>query len=187
MGTVAGRLLVEAFYGSKPKYSYYIGCSLGGRMGIQAADMYPADYDGIVAGAPAIDFNLLQGQRAMFYNVTGAKGTANYIELETWQGLIHDEVLRQCDGLDGVVDGIIEMPSWCEFWPEALLCTDGSGHRAQSECLNAEQVEQLRRIYQDFRWPNGSVLFPRMNPGNEVTATEKLLAGKPFNYSVVSE
>lgn len=184
-GTGAGKLLAEAFYGSKPAFSYYLGCSLGGRMGIQAADMYPEDYDGIVAGAPAVDFNLLQGQRAMFFNMTGAKGSPNYIEIDTWKGLIHSEVLRQCDDLDGVADGIIEVPSRCHFDPETLLCAGGCDKRPQSECLNEAQVEQLRRIYADYRWPNGTLLFPGMNPGNEIAATDKLLAGKPFNYSVV--
>lgn len=154
-------------------------------MGIQAADTYPEDYDGIVAGAPAVDFNLLQGQRAMFYNVTGGKSSPNYIELDTWTGLIHNEVLRQCDNLDGVTDGIIEVPGRCKFDPEPLSCPGGCQARPQSECLNDAQVEQLRRIYGDYSWPNGTLLFPRMNPGNEIAATQKLLAGKPFNYSVV--
>ncbi len=185
-GTSAGKLLTEAFYGTKPAYSYYLGCSLGGRMGMQAADLYPDDYDGIVAGAPAVDFNLLQGQRAMFFNETGAKGSSpDYIEIATWKGLIHREVLRQCDGLDGVVDGIIEVPSRCHFEPDALLCAGACDDQPQSECLNEAQVAQLRSIYADYRWPNGTLLFPRMNPGNELAATDKLLAGTPFNYSVV--
>lgn len=155
-------------------------------MGIQAAHLYPEDYDGIVAGALAVDFNLLQGQRAMFFNVTGAKGSPNYIEIDTWKGLIHDEVLRQCDGLDGVIDNIIEVPSRCHFDPTTLLCTDAFMDRPQQECLNRAQVEQLQRIYAEYRWPNGTLLFPRMNPGNELGAIDKLLAGRPFNYSVVS-
>lgn len=155
-------------------------------MGIQAAIMHPEDYDGIIAGAPAVDFNLLQGQRAMFYNVTDGPESPNYIGIDTWNGLIHDEVLRQCDGLDGVMDGIIEVPARCHFEPETLLCAGGCRAHPQSECLNPAQVDQLRRIYADYRWPNGSLLFPRMNPGNEKMATDKLLAGKPFNYSVVS-
>ncbi|OAA73345.1 Tannase/feruloyl esterase [Cordyceps fumosorosea ARSEF 2679] len=183
-GTGAGRLLAEAFYGAAPARSYYLGCSLGGRMGVQAADLHPDDYDGIVAGAPAVDFNLLQGQRAMFYNVTGAPGSSDYVPVETWRRLIHDEVLRQCDALDGVADGIIEVPSRCRFDPGTLLCDDHHGGSGAAACLNEAQVRQLRRIYADYRWPNGTLLFPRMNPGNELAATEKLLAGRPFNYSV---
>ncbi|KAJ6780226.1 hypothetical protein PWT90_01953 [Aphanocladium album] len=186
-GTSAGKLLTKAFYGSQSAYSYYVGCSLGGRMAIQAADMYPEDYDGIIAGAPAVDFNLLQGERAMFYNITGGKGSPNYVETHTWKGLIHNEVLRQCDGLDGVTDGIIEIPSRCHFDPGALLCPGGCADRPQSECLNGAQVEQLRQIYADYLWPNGTLLFPRMNPGNEIGATANLLAGNPFNYSVLDQ
>ncbi|POR36713.1 Carboxylic ester hydrolase [Tolypocladium paradoxum] len=180
-GTVAAKLLTEAFYNKPPAHSYYIGCSLGGRMGIKAAEMYPGDYDGIVAGAPAVDFNNLQGERAMFYPITGAVGSPDFIGPDIWKGLIHDEVLRQCDALDGVTDGIIEVPDRCHFQPERLLCPPGAN--ASGACLNAQQVEQLKKIYAPYRYPNGTLIFPRMNPGNEVFAVQKLLAGAPFSYS----
>lgn len=159
--------------------SYYLGCSLGGRMGIKAAEAFPDDYDGIVAGCPAVDFNHLQGERAMFYPVTGNSSSANCISIDSWTGLIHNEVLNQCDGIDGVVDGIIEVPDKCFFNPGTLLCND-----TQTEsCLNAEQIQQLETIYAPYTYPNGGLIFPRMNPGNEIQAAAKLLAGAPFSYS----
>lgn len=178
---MSAKKLIERFYHSKPSHSYYLGCSLGGRMGIKAAETFPDDYDGIVAGAPAVDFNNLQGQRAMFYPVTGPVGSDNFISPETWTGLIHKEVLRQCDGIDGVEDGIIEVPSRCFFDPQALLC----GRRQQVQCLNAAQVEQLEEIYAPYTYDDGTLIYSRMNPGNEEMAIQKLLSGKPFSYSVV--
>ncbi|KND92736.1 putative feruloyl esterase B-2 [Tolypocladium ophioglossoides CBS 100239] len=180
-GTVVGKRLAEAFYGRAPAYSYYLGCSLGGRMGIKAAEVHPGDYDGIVAGAPAVDFNHLQGARARFYPITGAAGSPDFIAPGLWTGLIHDEVLRQCDALDGVADGIIEVPGRCHFQPERLLCAPGED--AAGACLTARQVAQLKEIYAPYTYPNGTLIFPRMNPGNEVFAVQKLLAGAPFSYS----
>ncbi|WXC56517.1 hypothetical protein SNK03_002451 [Fusarium graminearum] len=179
-GTESAKKIIKSFYGKKSAKNYYIGCSLGGRMGVKAAEAYPEDYDGIVAGAPAVDFNNLQGQRAMFYPITGNSTSANYIPLTTWTGLIHDEVLAQCDKIDGVKDGIIEVPDKCFFNPKKLLCKGSQ----TSKCLNSAQVKQLEEIYAPYTYPNGKLIFPRMNPGNELQAVSKLLAGKPFDYSV---
>ena len=55
--TVAGKKLTNLFYSKTYTRSYYLGCSLGGRQGIKAAEMFPGDFDGIVAGSPALDFN----------------------------------------------------------------------------------------------------------------------------------
>ena len=148
-------------------------------MGIKAAEMYPDDYNGIIAGCPAVDFNHLQGERAMFYPITGAAGSANYIPIDTWTGLIHNEVLNQCDGLDGVMDGIIEVVDKCFFDPKKLLCPSGQ----TTNCLNEAQVEQVEKVYAPYTYPNGTLIFPRMNPGNELQAVTKLLAGAPFSYS----
>lgn len=179
-GTTVGKLLTEQFYAKKPDYSYYIGCSLGGRMGVHAAEMFPEDFDGIVAGAPAVDFNNLQGQRAMFYPITGRVGSKDFITANQWGNLIHNEVMRQCDELDGIKDGIIEVVDRCVFNPEPLRCVEG---KETSACLNDAQIKQLERIYAPYTYPNGTLIYPRMNPGNEKFATQKLLAGEPFQYS----
>lgn len=151
-------------------------------MGIKAAEIFPDDYDGIVAGAPTVDFNNLQGQRAMFYTVTGAVGSKDFISADTWTGLIHDEVLKQCDEIDGVADGIIEIPSKCHFDPNTLLCKEG---KEGDKCLSLAQVEQLKKIYAPYTYPDGELIFPRMTPGSEIKAVERLLSGQPFPHSVV--
>ncbi|KAM0340568.1 hypothetical protein ACHAPU_010405 [Fusarium lateritium] len=178
-GTRSAKKIIKALYGKRPAHNYYLGCSLGGRMGIKAAEAYPKDYDGIVAGCPAVDFNNLQGQRAMFYPITGSPDSPNYIPIATWKGLIHDEVLRQCDEIDGVKDGIIEVPERCFFNPKKLQCGDDQ----TQDCLNSDQVAQLQKIYAPYRYPDGELIFPRMNPGNELQVVSKLIAGAPFSYS----
>ena len=108
-----GKTLTKAFYSRNLGKSYYMGCSGGGRQGIQAADLFPNDYDGILVGAPALNFNYMSAWRASFYTITGAANSSDFITPETWQGLIHAEILRQCDALDGVTDGILATPSLC--------------------------------------------------------------------------
>ncbi|KAH8624998.1 tannase and feruloyl esterase [Alternaria alternata] len=154
-------------------------CSLGGRQGIKSAEKFPNDFDGIVAGAPGVDFNNLISWRARFFTITGPIKGSNFIPKTAWQTWIHDEVLRQCDTIDKVKDGIIEDPALCKFDPSTLLC----GHNSTAECLNEDQVQQLKIIYSDYRFPDGQLIYPAMQPGSEINAVDKLYAGAPFAYS----
>ncbi|TLS27420.1 hypothetical protein PpBr36_04184 [Pyricularia pennisetigena] len=183
-GTVSAKILIQEFYSSPPAKSYYIGCSLGGRQGISAAERFPEDYDGILAGAPAVDFNHLYSLRARMFTITGSPGSPDYISASTWSGLIHDEVLSQCDGLDGVADGIIEIANKCHFDPTTLLCRADQADQAGQACLSQAQVAQVQTVYAPYTYANGTLLWPRMNPGAEILASAGLLAGRPFSPSV---
>ncbi|KAL0263212.1 hypothetical protein SLS55_002190 [Diplodia seriata] len=179
--TDIGKKLTKLFYDGDISKSYYLGCSLGGRMGIKAAEKFPDDYDGIVAGAPAVDFNNLVSWRASFYPITGAKGSDNFISADTWKTTIHNEVLNQCDGIDGAEDGIIEDPTLCHFNPETLLCSLDATNT--TTCLNAIQVGIVRQVFSPFFGLDGGLIFPGMQPGSEEQAVSKLYAGAPFSYS----
>ena len=144
--------------------------------------MFPEDFDGIVAGSPALDFNNLDSWRASFYPITGNVNTTNFITASTWMGLIHNEVLSQCDGLDGVRDGIIEDPTLCSFRPESLLCVNGT----TTNCLTDIQVKNVRKIFSPLYGDDGNLIYPAMQPGSEIMAVQKLYAGKPFSYSEVT-
>ncbi|KAI1499943.1 Tannase/feruloyl esterase [Biscogniauxia marginata] len=174
---VAVKKLAGLFYAEDPIKSYYIGCSLGGRQGIKAAEKFPDDFNGILAGAPAVDFNNLYSWRASFFPITGAAGSPDFISAETWSTTIHDEVLKQCDDIDGVPDGIIEDPTLCHFQPEALRCGIAN---SSGSCLNAAQVQTVKTIFSDYLWPNGTLLFPSMQPGSEVRAASGLYSGAPW-------
>lgn len=140
---LAGKALTKLFYKKAHDESYYLGCSLGGRQGIKAAEIFPHDFDGLVAGSPALDFNNLVSWRASFLPITGSVYSSDFITPSTWTTLIHDEILYQCDGLDGVTDGIIEDPGFCDFRPEALLCTNST----TTHCLTLGQVRKVREIF----------------------------------------
>jgi feruloyl esterase len=176
---IVGKKLVKQFYKQDYSKSYFLGCSQGGRQGINSANKYPNDFDGIIAGAPALDFNNLISWRASFYPITLDLKGKDFIKPTTWAGLIHDEVLKQCDSLDGVKDGIIEYPDLCQFDPSPLLCHDGSN----KECLTFHQIEQVRRIFKPLTYSDGKEIYPGMQPGSEARAPDRLYAGKPFSDS----
>lgn len=190
VGVEAGKAMLGPFYGSQASTnntnkSYFLACSLGGRQAIKAAEMFPEDFDGIVAGCPAVDFNNLYSWRGSFFPLTGANGSANFISSNTWKTTIHNEILRQCDTIDGVADGIIEDSSLCRFNPDMLLCGTGAGagNTSTSACLNAAQVEVVRKIFSPYTWDNGTLIYPAMNPGGELITADGLYNGQPWQLS----
>ncbi|KAJ6502270.1 tannase and feruloyl esterase [Mycena sanguinolenta] len=163
---VIGKQIVEAYYGKPHTKAYYLGCSTGGRQGTQAALQYPEDFDGILAGAPATDFNRLLHWMGMTARAIGAPNppaapAPEFIPPELWR-VVAEEVLAQCDTLDGVRDEIITEPDACDFRPEALACGGGSNER----CLTPPQVEALHKIYAPL-CDNGELVYPRSDPGSE--------------------
>ncbi|ESK83868.1 feruloyl esterase b precursor [Moniliophthora roreri MCA 2997] len=163
---VVGKEITRLFYGSPHQKSYYFGCSTGGRQGLKSVQDFPEDFDGVIAGAPAADWNALMGWSGHFLGLTGVPGQPSFIPLDLWRGLISENVLTQCDGIDGVLDGIIEDPNLCNFDPSELLCDDGQ----TTECLTDTQVETVRGVYSAWRDFEGNVLYPRPQPGAESLA-----------------
>lgn len=103
---VLGKLITATFYRQAHSRAYYIGCSGGGRQGLRESQQYPGDFDGIVVGAPAVAFANLTSWRGSFYVRGGDPQSAGFLTRELWR-LVTDDVLAQCDGLDGYVDGIL--------------------------------------------------------------------------------
>lgn len=141
--------------------------------------MFPHDFDGVLSGAPAVDFNNLYSWRARFYTITGPNNGSNFIAPEAWKTWIHEEVLRQCDGLDGVMDGIIEDPTLCKFDATKLECGSGDSKK----CLSEHQVQQVTKIFSDYTYPNGTLIYPAMAPGGEINSATGLYAGTPWALS----
>jgi feruloyl esterase len=155
--TVQAKQIVDAFYGGRPTISFWNGCSLGGRQGITEAQRYPADFDAIVAGAPAVNSMLLHSVR-MALNLQVHATTENYIPPEKYP-MIHNAVLEACDALDGVKDGVLELPTRCRFDPKVLECKGADG----PNCLTRPQVETAEALYSPVKHPRtGAVIFPAL-------------------------
>lgn len=183
-GVVVGKAVTEAYYEQGLKKSYYLGCSTGGRQGFKEVQDFPGDFDGVVVGAPALAFNNLSSWSGSFYLKTGPTNSPSWLTPDEW-ALVHEDVLKQCDGIDGVEDGIIESVDLCHYRPVTLQC--GSDVTNDSACLSAEKVQTVRKVYEDY-WGWGAdnqsaLIFPRMNPGNELSARFTYYSGQPFPYT----
>ncbi len=135
--TVTAKAIVNAYYGSAPKFSYWTGCSAGGRQAMKAAQMFPADFDGIIAGSPGLDWS---GRTAQAVRIAQAlqKEEARFTPAKAQ--VLHSAVVAACDGLDGVKDGLIENPVACKFDPGVLVCKGGE----EPACLTQAQVDTAR-------------------------------------------
>jgi len=162
--TVNAKAIVEAFYGAAPDRSYWNGCSQGGRQGITEAIRYPADFDAIVAGAPAIAHMQLHAVR-LALNMFVHRSAGSYIPPEKYPA-IHRAAVDACDTLDGVDDGLIANPSTCRFDPAVLECRNGD----DPSCLTAAQVETARGMYEPIADPaTGQVISAALlQPGSEL-------------------
>lgn len=173
--TEKAKAIINAYYKRAPRYSYWSGCSSGGKQGLKEAQMYPADYNGIVAGAPANHWTHLS---AMLLNagVTNLKDPANTIPAKKL-AILHDAAIKACDAKDGVTDGLISDPLQCGFDPASLTCKSGDA----GDCLTPKQVETARAVYGPLKDPaTGQKIFPGLEPGTELTWQAALGGTAPF-------
>jgi feruloyl esterase len=163
--TLVAKALVKAYYGTAPRHSYFTGCSLGGQQALTEAQRFPRDYDGIVAGSPASPIAHLNAFQ-IWPSLLVAQEPSRSIPREK-SGLIREAVLKACDELDGVRDGIIEDPAKCHFDPGTLLCNGED----KPTCLTAPQVDFLRLMYAGPINPRtGQKIYAPLAPGAEQTA-----------------
>lgn len=151
--TTAGKRIAEAYYGEKPARSYYQGCSTGGRQGLILAQRFPEDFDGIVAGAPVLDFT---GTMTSFACTAQALAAAPipFAKLT----YLSERIYELCDAKDGLKDGLIDDPRRCGFQPRRDLTQCPAGDDTP-RCFTNAQIGALEKIYGDIR-SNGQLLYP---------------------------
>ncbi|SPO01983.1 related to feruloyl esterase B precursor [Cephalotrichum gorgonifer] len=158
-----GKDVTAKFYRKAHKKAYYLGCSTGGRQGFKMAQDFPEIFDGIVAGAPAFNFQGLMAWSGRFHTIISAVGPDGVPPPSSWAA-IDAELLAQCDHLDGAVDGILEDPSMCNFRPEALICKPGDTTGANATCITGKQADTVRQFLSPLYGLNGTYLYPRLEP-----------------------
>jgi feruloyl esterase len=178
-GVTVGKQVTKSFYGKQHSKSYYLGCSTGGRQGFKAAQDFPEEFDGIIAGAPALAFNNLTSWSGSFYKTTGPNTSATFVPRPLWLA-VHADILKQCDKLDGHEDGILEFPQECNYDPSGLICGQGGNSTA---CLTPTQAETVKKVLSPLVNDAGDLVYPRLQPGAEVLASVILLGGNPFPYT----
>ncbi len=176
--TVKAKAIITAFYGNAPRFSYWNGCSTGGRQGLKEAQRFPADYDAVIAGAPANPRTHLAF--ATLWIAQAAHKTADSYIPPSKYPLIHQAVIDACDALDGLKDGLIGDPTRCRFDPKSIECKDADS----AACLTAAQVETVKNIFSPARNPRtGEEIYPPLEPGSELGWA--VVAGpRPFQPTV---
>jgi Tannase and feruloyl esterase len=156
---VAAKTTVNGFYGNAPRFSYFAGCSTGGRQAMTAAQRYPEDFNGIVAGAPASHTST-----QAFGQIWFAQALADVPREKL--PLVHDAVLNACDALDGAKDGVLENPLACRFDPKVLACKDGAD---PASCLTTTQVAAVQKVYAGPSNPKtGKQVYVGLERGSEL-------------------
>lgn len=155
------KALARAYYSAPPARAYFDGCSTGGREGLILAQRFPADFDGIVVGAPVLNFS---GTMVSYARMAQALAVATIptTKLE----LLANRIYAQCDAKDGLADGVIDDPRRCLFQPSRDLpqCDTGSD---RPDCFTAGQIAALTTIYADVI-SQGKRIFPGWPVGAEV-------------------
>ncbi|MGW0434201.1 tannase/feruloyl esterase family alpha/beta hydrolase [Micromonospora sp. NPDC003197] len=154
------KAVIAAFYGRSPVYSYFNGCSDGGREALMEAQRYPDDFDGVAAGAPANNMAVQNTFHHAWNVLTNRDANGNYILLAGKLPLIHQAVLAACDGIDGLVDGLIDDPRRCDFNPAVLRCRTG---QEPATCLSAAEVGVVRRLHDGAVDAHGRRLEPAIS------------------------
>jgi feruloyl esterase len=156
-----GKAIVTAFYGNAPTKSYFHSCSNGGRQALMEVQRYPADYDGVIAGAPANNWTHLLAEAVSNLRAL-LDEQASYIP-QSKLPAITAAALSACDMRDSVKDGVIENPAACGFDPAPLLCKDAEA----DTCLTAPQLAALKKLYDGMRNAKGKLIYPGYSPGGE--------------------
>jgi feruloyl esterase len=171
--TIKSKAIITAFYGRGPRFSYWNGCSTGGRQGIMEAVRYPEDFDGIIAGAPANN-QLQLGAWRINLDTTIRKDPRRIVPRSKML-LVNRAVLAACDALDGVKDGLLSEPMKCHFDVSTLLCRNGDAEN----CLTASQVEAVNMAYAPVTKRNGDLIYPGLVPGGEADWPVSAFNGAP--------
>ncbi len=167
---VLSKQLMQAYYGKPARFSYWVGCSTGGRQGMHEAQRYPEDFDGLVIGAPGL---YLTGNVTRRIWVGQSQLGAGAIPVEKLP-LLTKAVYDKCDALDGLKDGIIDDPRRCGFNPSKDIpkCAD---NQPGADCFTASQIEALNKIYGGVRDSKGKLLFPGEPVGSESVWSDNLI------------
>jgi Tannase and feruloyl esterase len=167
--TQTAKTLIHDYYGRNIEYSYFVGCSNGGRQGMVASQRFPTYFDGIVAGAPGFDLPRAAvaeawNEQALAPLATSLSTNGQPYLVDTFSdadlALAANAILAACDDLDGLVDGIVDNYAACrnrQVYPQlkAIRC---AGPKTAS-CLSADQIEALKMIYAGPENSRGKPLY----------------------------
>lgn len=172
---LVGKAVTRQFYGGEPVYSYWNGCSTGGRQGYMEAQVYPEDFDGILAAAPAINWDKFCPAEFWPFQVQSEAG--EFVPTCVLTALTQANI-RACDGLDGALDGMISDPSVCRFDAHSMFGTSVACGNNDTATISAAQASIYNRIIRGPVSATGAQLWFGVEPG---TSLNFLAGTTPFS------
>lgn len=164
---VAGvaKQMIARYYLKPAAYSYFVGCSTGGREGMILSQRYPTVFNGIVSGDPAMRTglsNLAIGQWIpVAYNHAAPKDASGKPQIEKFltdadRKLFMDALMKKCDARDGVADGMIFDPLGCDFDPTEVACKPGQ----TDACIAPAKVAAIKKAFSGPKNAYGTQIYP---------------------------
>ncbi|SUC82758.1 Tannase and feruloyl esterase [Pannonibacter phragmitetus] len=161
----AARQLISAVYSEEPKFSYFVGCSNGGRQALMAAQRYPDLFDGIIANAPgfrlaqaSIDGGIFRTQLAASVAPRLEDGSPDWKNTLTpeEEGIVKSRILAACDALDGAEDGMVSNWQQCTPDPMDWVCSGSS-----TDCLSPEKATYVKTFTEGAKTAGGKQVYSR--------------------------
>jgi hypothetical protein len=164
---VAGvaKQIIDSYYAKPAAYSYFVGCSTGGREGMILSQRFPTVFNGIVSGDPAMRTGLSNLAIAQWipvaYNQSSPKDASGKPEIDKFmteadRKVFMDGLMKQCDARDGVADGMIFDPIGCDFDPAVLACKPGQ----TDTCIAPEKTAAIKKAFAGPRNAYGTQVYP---------------------------
>ena len=152
---IFAKSVTQAFFGIGPRYTYFNGCSNGGRNAYTVAQRWPDQYDGIVAGCETENMGTAV---AALLSAAKTAGTPAALSAAQYQAA-YASAVAACDAQDGVTDGYLANPAGCHYDPALLLCGLPTANSDASLCLSSAQVQTLKSLLSPLRLPDGKLLY----------------------------
>jgi len=161
---VLSKQIIAHYYGQPAQYSYFAGCSTGGREGMLMTQRYPAEFDGVISGDPAMRTGFSQignNWSAVAFNQIAPKDDSgkpqpNKVFSESDIKLIVTGILNACDANDGLKDGMVFNTRACKFDPDVLVCKAGKN----DSCLTPQQTAAIKKAFAGPHNSRGDLVYP---------------------------
>ena len=168
--SITAKTLVKQYYGRETDFSYWNGCSTGGRQAFISAQRFPKDFDGIIAGAPAADYSGLKFSQAWRTQAIG-QSTLTEAKIKNLAEIVYGA----CDRLDGSRDGLISDPRRCDFVVDRDLPKCSNNETDKQNCFTISEIRALQKYYSPVSI-GGREMYPAMPVGSEVLSSKSASA-----------
>lgn len=143
---LVAKAIIKAFYGQAPRFSYFVGCSEGGRESLVEAQRYPDDFDGMTAGAPVAIDNVHNAFYHGWEAQANTRADGSIILASGRLAILHKAVIAHCAQVSGLIDDTLQEPTACQFDPAWVRCPEAAADT--SACLTAEETAVVQKLYE---------------------------------------